>query len=144
MYAWETTKKLWVDVLMSDAWLRNLSPSPLNLVSFKKKSVYSKTQTKTIAICDDFLNPFYVYHIYIVFHLDWKLVDTTKEYEDGYAKFIQVQQNHYRWEMYKQKYKIWRWMSTKMLSSQLKKLIILSMYVQNSILIYAYYTFNNN
>ena len=34
---------------------------------------------------------------------NWKLVDTTKEYEDGYAKCIQVQENHYRWEMYKQK-----------------------------------------
>ena len=44
----------------------------------------------------------------------WKLVDTTKEYEDGYVKCIQVQQNPYRAEMHKQKYKICRLISTKM------------------------------
>jgi len=26
---------------------------------------------------------------------NWKLVETTKEYKDGYAKCIQVLQNHY-------------------------------------------------
>ena len=33
----------------------------------------------------------------------WKLVDTTKEYVDGYSKCIKVQQDNYRWEMYKHK-----------------------------------------
>ena len=35
-----------------------------------------------------------------------KLVDTSKEYENGYAKCIKVQKNHYLWEMYKQRYQI--------------------------------------
>ena len=43
-----------------------------------------------------------------VFFFFPKLIDKTIEYKDGYALRIQVQQNHYCGEMYKQKYKICR------------------------------------